>query len=81
MDEAASGLAEAVNRLLTDDRRRLEKASVGLSALSPLSVLGRGYAIVRRMEDGRVVRTKADVAPQDELTITVADGDFPAVAG
>jgi exodeoxyribonuclease VII large subunit len=81
VDEAASDLAEAVNRLLTGGRRRLEKASVGLSALSPLSVLGRGYAIVRREDDRRVVRSTDDAAPQTELTITVADGDFPAVAG
>lgn len=80
VDGAASGLAEAVNRLLVEGRRRLEKASVGLAALSPLSVLGRGYAIVRLADEGRVVHSKADAAPQSELTITVADGDFPAVA-
>ncbi|MHB8996811.1 MAG: exodeoxyribonuclease VII large subunit [Armatimonadota bacterium] len=80
VDDASSSMAEAVNRLLRDNRRRLEKASVGLSALSPLSVLGRGYAIVRREADGRVVRSIADAAPQTALTITVADGDLPAVA-
>ena len=80
VDEAATDLENAVNRRLNDSRRRLEKASVGLNALSPLSVLGRGYAIVRRTADGRVVRSVADAAAQTELSITVADGELPAVA-
>lgn len=80
VDEAAIGLENAVNRLLSDSHRRLEKATVGLLALSPLSVLGRGYAIVRRDADGKVVRSVCDVATQTELTITVADGDLPAIA-
>lgn len=80
VDEAAADLQAGMQRLLDSGRRRLEKAAVGLAALSPLSVLGRGYAIVRTAA-GRVVRSTAEAPSQTELTITVADGDFPAVAG
>lgn len=79
LDEGAIALETAVNRLLSDSHRRLEKALVGLSALSPLSVLGRGYAIVRRDADGKVIRSVADAAAQTALSITVSDGDLPAI--
>jgi exodeoxyribonuclease VII large subunit len=80
VDEAASGLAEAISRLVKENRSRLEKASVGLAALSPLAVLGRGYAIVRRLDDGTVVRSVNDVTSALDLKLTVADGDIEAVA-
>jgi len=48
-----------------------------LRALSPLSTLRRGYAIVRRA-DGRVVRTPLDVAAGDPIRVRVADGELSA---
>ena len=46
-----------------------------LRALSPLAVLERGYALVRD-EEGRVVRSVAQLNPQMRVTTRVADGDF-----
>jgi exodeoxyribonuclease VII large subunit len=46
-----------------------------LSALSPLAVLGRGYAIVSR-RNGRLVRSVRQVSPGDPLTVRVSDGEF-----
>ena len=36
-----------------------------LDGLSPLAVLGRGYAVARRLDDGRIVRGARDVHPGD----------------
>ena len=58
---------EAVRR---EDMARL---SASLDALSPLKVLGRGYAIAQRA-DGRAVVSAGDVAPDDLLKLTLADG-------
>ena len=44
-------------------------------ALSPLSTLGRGYAVVQHA-DGRVVMDRADVDPDELLRVRVARGDF-----
>jgi exodeoxyribonuclease VII large subunit len=79
LDEAAGALADAGRRRLTETRRRLERAAVGLAALSPLSVLGRGYAIVREAAGGRVVRSVTEVASADALRVTVVDGDIAVV--
>ncbi len=46
--------------------------SAGLDALSPLKVLGRGYAIARRGED--VVSSCAQVEAGDRLDVLVAGG-------
>ena len=45
-----------------------------LEALSPLAVLSRGYAVVTRREDGRVVSRVAQVS--DEMKVRVSDGEF-----
>jgi exonuclease VII large subunit len=45
--------------------------------LSPLKVLGRGYAIVAR--EGVVVRRAADVERGDLLTVRLDQGDSLAV--
>lgn len=54
------------------------KAGIGVTAarlndLSPLTLLGRGYAIARD-GSGQVVRSVDAVAPGEPLTLTVADG-------
>jgi exodeoxyribonuclease VII large subunit len=45
-----------------------------LEALSPLSVLGRGYAVVTRKDDGTVVSRVAEAS--DEMQVRVSDGEF-----
>ena len=44
-----------------------------LDAMSPLRVLGRGYAMVRT-ESGDVVKCHTDVAPGDRIDITLQSG-------
>lgn len=46
-----------------------------LSMLSPLSVLNRGYALVKD-EDGRLLSSVKSVNPDDELIIRFADGEI-----
>lgn len=45
-----------------------------LHALSPLAVLGRGYALCRRSADGRLVTTVALVAAGEAVELQVRDG-------
>ena len=51
---------------------RLGRLAAGLDALSPLKVLGRGYAIARRGED--VVSSVAQAEFGDRLDVLVSDG-------
>jgi exodeoxyribonuclease VII large subunit len=67
-------LRAALEAQLADGRNRLAIAAGQLDSLSPLAVLGRGYAIARRLDDGRIVRRASDVASGDELALRLAEG-------
>jgi exodeoxyribonuclease VII large subunit len=59
---------------------RFNGLSSRLSALNPEATLARGYAVVRRTDDGRVVSRIGQVAPGDRLSVRVSDGEFGSVA-
>ena len=63
----------AARRICTVPSARIERLGASLTALSPLSVLGRGYAIVRS-DDGHVVTSIQHAAAGDALTIQLVDG-------
>ena len=49
-----------------------------LEGLSPLSVLKRGYGIVRRLPEGTIVKEAAALAPGTTVSVKVASGHFEA---
>ncbi len=81
---AAARLARSADRLHTgmewvlDSRRNLtERLAAQLDALSPVRVLGRGYAVP--MDDaGRVLKQRADFIRDASFRLRVADGDVRA---
>jgi exodeoxyribonuclease VII large subunit len=75
---AARALEREAARAGERGRARLAALAGRLDVLSPLSVLGRGYAIARRGRDGAIVRRAAEVAPGDALSVRVADGELDA---
>ncbi|MEJ2555916.1 MAG: exodeoxyribonuclease VII large subunit [Anaerolineae bacterium] len=60
-------------------RERLNGLSLRLSALDPQATLARGYAIVRRVEDGHVVSRVGQVVSGDRLSVQVSDGEFRSI--
>lgn len=72
-----SRVATAAVKDLTKKRSDLARASARLEALSPLAVLGRGYAIVTDAR-GHAVRGAEEVAAGDRLDVRVAQGTFAA---
>ena len=75
---ARAASSAAIRRLVDRRARRFGELAARLDALSPLSVLARGYALVRRGEDGRIVRAPRDVAIGDELEVRLARGAIRA---
>ena len=73
LDYVQRALADRGGAILSEPKRRLGALSAALDAMSPLAVLGRGYAIPQR-EDGSVLRSAADISAGDKLTVTMGDG-------
>jgi len=60
-------------------RSRLAELAGRLDSLSPLGVLDRGYALVRRARDGAIPRTTDDLARGERLDIRLAEARLEAV--
>lgn len=74
IDELGDRGVRAMRAALRDARARATAAAEHLQALSPLAVLERGYAIVRRAADGRVVRAAGELAVDDRLDLVLRGG-------
>lgn len=59
-------------------RQETHRLSRQLVALSPHTVLARGYAVVEDARSGQVVNSIVAVAARQQLRVTVADGVFGA---
>ena len=78
LEAAARSLDRAGAARLAAARAALASAAGRLDSFSPLGVLGRGYALVRRAADGAIVRTAHQVGPGDSLDIRVAEAELEA---
>ncbi|HSM66901.1 MAG TPA: exodeoxyribonuclease VII large subunit [Ilumatobacteraceae bacterium] len=67
------GLITRANSALERSSGRLDVIAARVGAVDPAVQLARGWSITRDA-DGRVVRSTGDVAPDDTVTIAVADG-------
>ena len=76
-DAAAARLSAAGARLLSPAESTLARLAASLDALSPLSVLSRGYAIARDGA-GHVVKDASELGYSDEVRVLLGTGSFDA---
>jgi exodeoxyribonuclease VII large subunit len=75
---ASRALAREIRSQLERRRARLAAQAARLESLSPLSVLARGYALVRRSSDGAIVRRAEQLDPGERLQIRLAEARVEA---
>ncbi len=81
---AARGrLSQSSTRLTAAIRQRDARAHCALGtlagrlhSLSPLAVLGRGYAVCWNEDRTAIIRRAADVQPGDDVRVTLAEGEI-----
>jgi exodeoxyribonuclease VII large subunit len=79
VDDLTRAAQASVAHWLALERERLHGLKLRLETLNPQATLARGYAIVRRRDDGRVVSRVDHAAPGDRLSVQVSDGAFETV--
>ena len=71
-------LGDLSGALLSRRRQRFSALAAALDAMSPLKVLGRGYAVARS-RDGTILKSGREVVPGDRVSVTLSEGGFDAV--
>jgi len=69
-------LASGMQRRLDRQQARLAVLMRALDTISPLATLGRGYAIVTALPEGRIVREAASLSPGDAIRTRLARGQL-----
>ena len=70
-------LGDLAKAEITQKQKAFTALAASLDAMSPLKVLGRGYAMAQT-ESGEVLRSVKQVAPGDQITVSVSDGMLTA---
>ena len=70
-------LRSMVQTMLTVHRGRADRLGAQLDALSPMRVLGRGYAVARD-DQGRVLKRRADFDRTERFRLRLTDGEIRA---
>ena len=75
LDYVQQKIALAAKSQVEDEVRRFTRLTAALDALSPLKVLGRGYAMAQSGE-GTILRDSAQVSPGDRIRVQLAKGSL-----
>lgn len=75
LDELDVRATRAVRQRLAEGHRQLAATAARLEALSPLGVLGRGYSLTFREEDGQLVRSAGELRTGDRIRTRFAAGE------
>jgi exodeoxyribonuclease VII large subunit len=73
---ADARLRELMERVRTRAESRSRELAARLDSLSPLAVLGRGYAVCWNGARTSIIRSARAVAPGDPVRVTLAEGEI-----
>jgi len=76
LQRAAPRARAALVQQLRASTLRLRALARALDTVSPLSTVARGYAVLRRADDGRLVRSVVQASVGDRLLARLSDGEL-----
>lgn len=74
-DRLAERLSAAMQKKFHVQRERFARLSTALDAMSPLKVLGRGYAIAKS-QNGNIIKRAADVKAGDNIKVRLKEDEI-----
>lgn len=77
LDELSRRAFSALNHRIQLQSARVDGISKRLNALNPAGILARGYAIITRKSDGKIVGKVSQA--QGEMNVHVSDGEFEVI--
>lgn len=79
VDELGMQLERLMRLHLERRQMALEGLAMKLQALSPLNVLSRGYALIQKSKNLKVIRSAKDVQTGDRLSLKFSDGEVKVI--
>ena len=73
-------LGDLAGVCLGQKKQQFAALAASLDAMSPLKVLGRGYAMVQN-ENGQILKSYRDVEPGERVSVTLGEGGFSCTVG
>ena len=73
LDNVQQRMGLTAQRKLSGQMQRFTRLAASLDALSPLKVLGRGFAMAQK-EDGTVLRSAAQVCLGERIEVQLGEG-------
>ncbi len=77
LDDYTERLQTNMQHIISLRTERLRGVALQLHSLSPLLTIARGYAVVRRNTDQKIITSVQQIQAGEELTILVQDGHIP----
>lgn len=74
LDVEIAQIQDAIVQSLKERRTHVQTLGLQLHQLSPLEVLGRGYSIVQRDRDKKILNVAQDVVPGETVRVTLHRG-------
>ena len=68
-------LGDLSTGLLVRKRQNFAALAASLDAMSPLKVLGRGYAMAQN-DEGKILKSYRDVTAGEQVSVTLGEGGF-----
>lgn len=68
-------LGDLAGRALSQKQQKFAAVAASLDAMSPLKVLGRGYAMVQN-DDGKLIRSNEELSVGERVSVTLGIGGF-----
>jgi len=78
IDRSAERLTSSMQRQVYKKRERYTRLAASLDAMSPLKVLGRGYAIAQK-DNGAIIKEASDVKQGDKLKIRLKQDEIKCI--